>query len=558
MTGLGAALLLVGVLIVIHEFGHFAVARWFGVAVPVFSVGFGRRLFGFRWRGTDFRLSAVPFGGYVRMAGADAYALEGDEDPSEAAIPKANLFHQKPVWQRLLIVMAGPVANLVLPVLVFSLVAWIGLSRPIMEVGQVEPGSAAATLGLRPGDRILTLNGVETPHDVAFDRALSGASGPTALTVQRGGDTVSLGAATPPNEALNGVRLLRPDAAIGVSDPASPAGRAGLRTGDRIRSIDGVPVADWVDIEVAFARAGTAVRVEADRAEGPVAVTLAADPAWSGGAAPTSPAAWGVWSALVFVGEVSDTVGDRGGVLDGCRPAVVETPAPAKAAGMQTGDHLLAVDGVPLTRWTDLTAGVAAAMDAEARSVRAVRIDILRAGERRTLELTPQIIEDTDASGSFQVRPIIGVRPLGRYAEPEMVRVRVGPLEAVGFGFRGTWNAARAILDALGGMLIGEKSIREGVGGPLTIATVGAEAAEQGWEVYLQTMAAISVSLAIVNFLPVPVLDGGQMLFFLMEMVRGRPVSVAVRERAQQIGVLVMMVVMLSVLVFDIQKFLER
>ena len=555
MTGLGAALLLVGVLIVIHEFGHFAVARLFGVAVPVFSVGFGRRLFGVRWRGTDFRLSLVPFGGYVRMAGADSYALEGDEDAAEASIPRSEMFHQKPVWQRLLIVMAGPVANLILPVVVFSVVAWIGLSRPIMEVGQVEPGSAAAEMGLRPGDTILSLNGTETPHDVAFDRAVAVPAEQTALTVRRGAQTLALDAPLAPTEALLGLRLLRPDAIIGVSDPASPAGQAGLRSGDRLVSIAGAPVDDWVDIAAALEVASGPVPVEVARADGAASLTLRPV---AGAPAPRSAADWGVFSGLVFVGEVSDTVGDRGGVLDGCRPASVEPPAPAKAAGMQTGDHLLAVDGVPLHRWSDLTTGVSAAMDSAARTVRPVRIDILRAGERKTLELIPQIVEDTDASGSFLVRPIIGVRPLGRYAEPASVRVSVSPVEAIGFGFRGTWNAARAILNALGGMLIGEKSIREGVGGPLTIATVGAEAAEQGWDVYLQTMAAISVSLAIVNFLPVPVLDGGQMLFFLMEMVRGRPVSPVVRERAQQIGVLVMMVVMLSVLVFDIQRFLER
>ena len=167
-----AAVLLIAILVFIHEFGHFVVAKACGVQVPVFSIGFGRRLVGIEIGGTDYRISALPFGGYVRMAGADPFGT-GEED-DEFLEDKSKAFLRRPVWQRLLVVLAGPAFNLILPIVVFTGLYMAGDPKPAAELGSVRNGTYAESAGLLPGDQVLSINGVELETAREMAEQLSG------------------------------------------------------------------------------------------------------------------------------------------------------------------------------------------------------------------------------------------------------------------------------------------------------------------------------------------------------------------------------------------------
>ncbi|HMV69512.1 MAG TPA: site-2 protease family protein [Myxococcota bacterium] len=193
LTYMAAGLFMIGLLVVVHEAGHFLFARLFGVGVPIFSVGVGPRLFGVIWRGTDYRLSMLPLGGYVLMSGADPF---GEED-TEHVVPPEQDFMRKPVWQRLIIMAAGPGVNLLLPFVLFTFLYMAGKPDVGPVVGAVFPGSAAAEVGLRPGDRVTAVDGdpIEIWHDVddALARRLAGgAAGDLVLDIERGGGANSI------------------------------------------------------------------------------------------------------------------------------------------------------------------------------------------------------------------------------------------------------------------------------------------------------------------------------------------------------------------------------
>jgi regulator of sigma E protease len=180
----------IALLIIVHEFGHMVVAKLCGVAVPVFSIGFGRRVAGFVYKGTDYRISSIPFGGYVRMAGSDPY---GYFEEDEELVDPSSRFMQRPLWQRIAILLAGPAANVAFAVAVISAVLMIGDEHPIAEVGIVRPDTPAAQAGFAPGDRIEEVGGVEVQ---TWNQAMTAirrlARGTTDVRIDRSGTSVTL------------------------------------------------------------------------------------------------------------------------------------------------------------------------------------------------------------------------------------------------------------------------------------------------------------------------------------------------------------------------------
>jgi regulator of sigma E protease len=559
IQNIGSAVVLVGVLVFIHEFGHFIVAKACGVGVPVFSIGFGRRLFGVQIGETDYRLSALPFGGYVMLAGADpfGYVEDGAED-----IPPERAFLNKPVWQRLLVIGAGPAFNLALPFVVFTLVLMAGEPQQGNEVGMLTPDGVAAELGIEPGDRIVRVGQTDTPTMVRVRKAVTALPpGEHDLVVQapEGARTLQL---VVPEDGLTGLGIGsgRASAVVGVDDPASPAGKAGLRTGDRIVGIGGATVDDWLDIQQALEGATGPVNVRVEDEEGePREARLG----WEPGYAPlgfdtdgTPSANWGLLPAEIFVDAVSASVQDEGGVFTGCAPAPPPPPSPAQLAGIQDGDRFLTIDGAPVDGWGDVIDRVAGSLEGEgdAASVRSLNVELVREGQVVSLDLTPRVVETTNAFGDFVSRPMIGVYRLGRTVGGPEVREYYAFPDAVTRSVDETVWLGTMMVEQIGKLVTGEASVRKSVGGPVEMVRQASAAAERGIFEYARLMGVLSISLGIVNLLPVPVLDGGQLLFFLLEAVRGRPVSVALRERAQQIGVIFMVVLMISVLVMDLQK----
>ena len=436
----------IGILILVHELGHFFVARWTGVGVERFSIGFGPVLL--RWRGqeTEYVLSAIPMGGYVKMMGEEN-PLEGGGGP---AIDSSRAFASKPLWARFLIVFAGPAMNLVLAAVIFAVVL--------------------ATLG----------------------------------------------------------RAVWP-AVVGKVAEDSPAAAVGLGTGDTIVAVDGRPIAYWEDLDRAITQSSgrpLELRVRDDGAERTVTVTprrrTVTDPifrepreVWDLGAGP---------QLLPMI----TSVGPR---------------SPAERAGLQPGDVVVAVAGQALYTHEDLLAAI------RTRPGQSFELRVEREGAPLTLTVTPEPVQERTPTGEEIVVGKIqaGLAPKAVKFEP------YPPLAAVGQGAVRTWDMT--VLTAKGlWKLVSRQIDLSNIGGPIQIATETTRQANEGLVSVAVFVAIISVNLAVLNLLPIPMLDGGHLLFFLIEAVLGRPLSLRKREVAQQLGFVLLMMIMVFALYNDLTR----
>lgn len=554
-----AALGLIAVLITIHEFGHFIVAKFFGVDVRVFSIGMGKRLFGVTWRGTDYRLSLLPLGGYVRMAGSDPFSDSGRNDVDEEGLsndPSApGAFLAKPAWQRLLIMAAGPAMNLVLPFAVFTVLLVAGEPQPDAVVGTVREDTPAFAVGIRPEDRIVSVAGVAVATWVDVSEAFAKAPQVVPLVVRNPAGVernVTLAAPRTPSEGAErspwdyGLRLLAPDAHVSVDDPASPAARVGLTSGDEILAVGGVAVSDWNAAARLLAdssrgwtlrwRTGTGDAAQERTGE------ILPDPNWEARGAANATAAddatwraWGLASADTTVGSYAK-----------------DTSA-GKKAGMEMLDRVLLVNDVPMRRWSDLILQIANAAEGSGETMlaRPVTLTVRRGGEVKTVTVKPDVVRDTDMLGRYRWRPRIGIGSLGDIAEPAEVR-RPYPLpQAFQRANRETVLIAQMMVGQLGKMFTNEAPLSENLGGPIEFFRQSKAAAERGIFDWARQLGVFSISLGIINLLPVPVLDGGQIVMYAAEWARGRPLPLIVRERLQQVGVLFLVALMLFAFVND-------
>ena len=439
-------LIALGVLVTFHEYGHFWVARRCGVKVLRFSVGFGTPLV--RWHdrhGTEFVVAAIPLGGYVKMLDE----REGDVPPEQLE----QSFNRKSVHQRIAIVAAGPLANFLLALLFFWFVAMLGSQQVRPVIGAVQEGSLADVAGLRAGQEIVAVNGEATSGWAAVNLQLVrrlGESGVLDLRVTEPGSTLE----TPKQVQLD--NWLR-----GVDEP-DPIGSLGIR--------------------------------------------------------PWRPALEPVL-------------------------AEIDPKGPAHAAGLRTGDRLLTLDGESLADWQDLVDRV------RALPGEAVTLRFERDGQAQDLQLTLASRGEGEARSGY-----LGAGVQGVEWPPEMLReVRYGPIEGIAEGMRQTWAMSLLTLDSLKKMLFGELSVKN-LSGPITIAKVAGASAESGLGDFLKFLAYLSISLGVLNLLPIPVLDGGHLLFYLVEWVRGRPLSERVQGWGMQIGISLVIGVMLLALVNDLSR----
>lgn len=443
---IAGTLIALGVLVTFHEFGHFWVARRCGVKVLRFSVGFGMPLL--RWhdkKGTEFVIAAIPLGGYVKML---------DEREGEVPVDQIDQsFNRKSVRQRIAIVAAGPIANFLLALVFFWVLAMLGSQQIRPVIGAVESGSIAAKAGLGAGQEIIAVDGEPTTGWAAVNLQLVrrlGESGSLQINVREQGSTVDSpreltldkwlkGADEPDPIRSLGIRPWRPalPPVLAELDSKGPAQAAGLKTGDRLLSLDGKALDDWQQVvDTVRTRPDTKIvlRIERDGAQIDVPVTLAA----------------------------------RG-----------ESKAPSGYLGA----------GVKAVDWP-----------------------------------------------------------------PEMIReVSYGPLAAIGEGAHRTWTMSVLTLDSLKKMLFGELSVKN-LSGPITIAKVAGASAQSGVADFLNFLAYLSISLGVLNLLPIPVLDGGHLLFYLIEWARGRPLSDRVQGWGVQIGISLVVGVMLLALVNDLGR----
>ncbi len=437
-------LVVLGILVAFHELGHFLAARWVGVKVLKFSLGFGPKLFGRQVGDTEYLVSAIPLGGYVKLFG---------EDEAEAITPddRRRSFVHQGLWGKVLIVSAGPGFNFILAYLIFA--AWLstGYTLPVPSFKDIAPVLEAVA-------------------------------------------------------------------------PDSPAAKAGLMVGDQIKKIDGRDIATRVELLDAAAKGkGAPLALEVLR-DGRVQTITVTPIAGAGQQHKSEEPGY-----YLGIEEIPPVVNE---VVPG---------KPAAAAGMKEGDRVLSIDGNAIHTWTQMTALV------KDNPGKVLQVDVLREGHRVSLSVTP-LAETTTVNGQSVQMGKIGI------AGPDRSLMRsANPLMAVYNGAEATWKWTELTIVGLYKMIVGDISSKN-IGGPLTIAKISGEAAAQGPANVIFLIALLSINLGVLNLLPIPILDGGHLLFFLIEGILRKPLGERQREVAQQVG----LVLLVGVMIFAFWNDLER
>ena len=447
MTTLWAFAVAIALLVVIHEFGHFWVARRCGVKVLRFSVGFGKALYIRKFSGgeTEWVISAIPLGGYVKML---------DEREGEVAAHELHrAFNRKPVLQRMAIVVAGPVANLLLAIALYWAMFIYGVP------------------GLKP--------------------------------------------------------------VLGEVPAQTPAAAAQMQAQETIISLDGEPVPSWQDARwmlLDLALRGEPVRIEGRTAQGQTVqhvleVNSLAPSDLDGdflqklGLQPYQPTVYPV------IGKVME-----GGV--------------AQRAGLRPDDRIKSVDGRPLALWGELVEAV------RSHPGQVIHLQVERAGQLLALDVTP----DAASESGKQVGKIGASPSIDKAAfDALLTEVRYAPLAALGQAARKTWETAAVSLKMMGKMVLGEISLKN-LSGPISIADYAGQSAQMGLVAYLGFLALISISLGVLNLLPVPLLDGGHLLYYTVELIKGSPVSEKAWEVGQNIGIALLATLMIFAMYNDITR----
>lgn len=599
----------IGLLIFIHELGHYLAARSIGVRVEVFSLGFGPRLLGFRKGDTDYRISAVPLGGYVQVTG---------QDPMDPRHGDPGALIQRTVGQRFWFFSAGVLMNLLLALVAFPFVFAAGVEFAAPIVGSVTPGGPAWMAGVEPGDRVLRLNGKElySFENMGVEVALAGHK-PIELVVQRGEEekTLTVNAEYDKQRGLYGMGVKATEDLhhIEFLDPSSDAAKA-LRSTDVILKPDGTP-ADlaWVDqsIRQLSPYQSSDYELTVDRDGERITTTLATQkltlptPKVGVGLASRRVAGFRPKPEIVALGLKQDDVivamdgthfagmdwaealGEGSGPLqlsvirypkegdpttritarqqltlesrdpkirgilrsnvalgpDDLLPALLpQDGSPAADAGMRTGDTVFAVDGKPIRSWTEFRTAVRAASDPAKPLAFSVRRPSSTGGPSEELSIAV-----TPGTETY-------VLPLQlKSAVRRQVYQTDGIGESIKTGFIATADLIKQLYVTLKGMFTGQVGANN-LGGIITIGKVSYDMAQWGLPRFFYFLALLSINLAVINLLPIPVLDGGHLLFLLVEKVRGAPVP----ERMFHYGQVLGLVLVLALVVFTFYNDLAR
>lgn len=556
-----AVIPMLGILILVHELGHFLVAKACGVRVLKFSIGFGAPIgvgrYRLRWErgGTEYVVGWIPLGGFVRMLGE---ALPGDEvEPSlvpEDARPEEFL-EAKPVWQKLSIVFAGPMMNLLLPIVFLLGILWVGLPRASAVIGSVEPISPAAAAGLQVGDRIQAVDGTPVRWwDEALQRIRDAPAGSDVrLAIEQGDETreiaIELGSRTTLDRFGSvdeigwiGIGHRRLPALVGVPEGSSPAARAGLRSGDRVQAVAGRAVEDWVGLQQtqreaareARARGESTVVWRVERDESPL--VLPEEPA-DGEAGEAEKAIPVLELRLPAEPEVAELGLVPAAILVGR----VEPGMPAERAGLQAGDLILAVEGRPIGSFERFASIV------QTSAGRPIEVTYSREGRVATAVLEPEehvVPGPYEIEGMEQKRFVVGIRSALSTlpGATETLRVR-NPLESLPRAVAMSAQMTADFLEGIGKLATGEVGTDQ-LSGPIGIARIARESLDRGWLEYLSMMMLISINLGVLNLLPIPILDGGQAVLYGIEGIKRSPVSPRAREIATQLGLVLIILLM--------------
>jgi regulator of sigma E protease len=444
---IGITLATLAILVAVHEYGHFWVARRCGVKVLRFSIGFGPSLLSWRDRlDTEYSIAAIPLGGYVKML-----------DEREGEVPAAELaqaFNRKPVLQRIAVVSAGPLANFLLAIAVYWGLFVAGESGYAPLIGEVEAGSVADLAGLEAGQEIVAVDGVETPTWQALSFRL----------LDRIGDTGSI--------------------SFAVKYPGSD-----------VVYESHAQINQWLSGE-------------------------------------EQPDLFGGLGLSMYTPEVPPVIGQvvSGGV--------------AEQAGFQPGDRVISADGVPMNLWMDWVDYV------RARPGQVVDVEYRRGMELLRVSIVPELVVDDNGESIGRVG--LGVQ-LPEMPADMLRKFERGPVEALGASLQRTGELVGFTLNSIKKMVMGLISPKN-LSGPITIAKVATASAKSGLEAYFSFLALLSVSLGVLNLLPIPVLDGGHLLFYFAELLAGRPVPERIQALGYQVGLFLVLGIMFLALYNDFSR----
>jgi len=454
MLTIVAFLVTLGVLVTVHEYGHFQMARWCGVKVLRFSVGFGKPLFTRRFGKdqTEFVLAALPLGGYVKML--DERELEDGKDSAsikQEDLPRA--FNRQPVWKRMAIVIAGPASNLILAIFLYWLLFISGV------------------MGMRP--------------------------------------------------------------ILGTVEPNSPAAHASLKSGSSITSVAGIPVTTWQDVRwEVLQQTIKASSVEVETLSDANEVHLHQLELSSIGKDDFETDFLAKLGLTPYQPEVPAKIGE-----------IIASGA-ADKAGLKAGDSILSVNGSPVTTWEELVSTV------RKNPGKQLELKIQRGGATSSVAITPDsAIENGKAIGRIGAAYHMEKSELDRI----LVEVKYSPLLSIEKAARKTWDTSIFSLKMMGSMITGQVSWR-GMSGPVTIASYAGQTAHIGWKAFIGFLALVSISLGILNLLPIPVLDGGHLLYYVVEILKGSPVSDRVMEIGQRVGMALLGLLMTCALYNDFNR----
>jgi regulator of sigma E protease len=558
---------LLGLLIFVHEMGHFLVAKYFKVRVEVFSLGFGPKLFKFKRGDTTYALSAIPLGGYVKMFGDDPSAQIELEDQKHS-------FTHKPVSQRFAVVLAGPIVNFLFAIVLFSIIATMGEQALAPKVGDVESKSVAYAQGFRPGDEITAVAGEPvTTWDEMNSKFQANGDRTVAVDVRHGADKTTL-QVTPKLTTnknplswdrsigeIDGLSASSKSTFIGVMNPDSIGGMAGLKSGDHVKKVNGKDVTMWRDF-IAAVDAGVAsgdpLKFEVER--GLLDEKTAEKPE-------TVQASIAVDAAKGKTGE--DALRALGLEYPQLYLAAATEGAPAAKAGLRAGDRIVSIDGVKVESFEQIatiirsygdrlpkdaatSGGLASIFSPKSETLSApLNVVFARDGVDKTAALVPLVKKRMDANGSEERRYEIGISPLIVDAMPATVTLDYkNPIAVIGRGIDQTVKWTSLTVLSFVRLFQGEVSPKN-VGGFFSIGAMAKKSWQIGAPQFLHVMAIISINLFVLNLLPVPVLDGGHLVFYTIEAIKGAPLSMRKMEIAQQVGLVLLLGLMVFALFND-------
>jgi regulator of sigma E protease len=539
--------ILLGILIFVHELGHFLVARACGVRVEVFSLGFGKKILSLKKGDTVYCVSLIPLGGYVKMFG------EQGSDQIKTEEDKLVSYSHKTPWQRIAIVLAGPLMNFFFAVLVFGGIAQFGEQTRAAVIADVVPSSPAERMGFAAGDRILEVNSVPVKSYEEFQKNLNKFKGSSisALVESSQGTqrtlTLNVTSIDNPNifsldsqlGQIDGVLPYAKSSTIAVIVD-SPAYKIGFRTGDEIKEINAQKMIRLAQLDSAILNSTTDLVVKLDRP----AIDANLEKSVKTSLSLTIPVA-----ALKNIKQLEKFGFDNTELyLD-----QVVKDSPAALADLNKFDKMISINSKPIKKWEDISETIKSFDGKEAMT-----FVINRDGAEVIKKITPKVTELTNAFGGIDKRFTVGITPLLAFAEPEIIVVKSDSLLASAKkGLSRTVDISVMTVMSFVKLFQGQVSVKN-VGGMVSIGKAAKDSFELGAQAFFMTMGILSVSLFILNLLPIPVLDGGHLVFYTIELIKGSPVSIRKMEIAQQVGFVLLLALMILAQFNDIVRFLFK